>query len=283
MNTGSGFGISDQARIVDTSDDDDGIMRRNISKYDNFTTIDWTKELAKDRSRRKEKLINKNKSILSWLAFWLESGSAWGCVMLVGLFTGILAAVVDIGDGWLTDLKFGLCTTNIWLNREHCCLNSLNSNCTNWQRWTTIFGTKNGSFLYFLIDFFIYTTSAVSMALLAGFLVLVFAPYAAGSGIAEIKCILSGFVIRKFLGISTLWVKTVGIILASSSGLALGKEGPAVHLACCIGNIVTRWFPKYKKNEAKKREVLSASAAAALSVAFGAPIGGVMFRALRLA
>jgi H+/Cl- antiporter ClcA len=38
-----------------------------------------------------------------------------------------------------------------------------------------------------------------------------------------------------------------------------------------------RVFPKYYKNEAKKREVLSAAAAAGVSVAFGAPVGGVLF------
>lgn len=62
------------------------------------------------------------------------------------------------------------------------------------------------------------------------------------------------------------------------SGLNLGKEGPMVHLACCIGNIFSYLFPKYGSNEAKKREILSASAAAGVSVAFGAPIGGVLFR-----
>lgn len=40
---------------------------------------------------------------------------------------------------------------------------------------------------------------------------------------------------------------------------------------------VHRVFPKYYKNEAKKREVLSAAAAAGVSVAFGAPVGGVLF------
>ncbi|ERE64215.1 H(+)/Cl(-) exchange transporter 5-like isoform 1 [Cricetulus griseus] len=36
-------------------------------------------------------------------------------------------------------------------------------------------------------------------------------------------------------------------------------------------------IPEYRKNEAKRREVLSAAAAAGVSVAFGAPIGGVLF------
>lgn len=66
-------------------------------------------------------------------------------------------------------------------------------------------------------------------------------------------------------------------MLAVASGLSLGKEGPLVHVACCLGNILSYFFPKYRNNEAKKREVLSASAAAGVSVAFGAPVGGVLF------
>lgn len=41
--------------------------------------------------------------------------------------------------------------------------------------------------------------------------------------------------------------------------------------------LIDRIFPKYYKNEGKKREVLSAAAAAGVSVAFGAPVGGVLF------
>ena len=29
----------------------------------------------------------------------------------------------------------------------------------------------------------------------------------------------------------------------------LGKEGPFVHIASCIGNIVSRFFVKYETNE----------------------------------
>jgi len=50
-----------------------------------------------------------------------------------------------------------------------------------------------------------------------------------------------------------------------------------VHIACCIGNILTKYFSRYKKNEARKREIYSAACAAGISVAFGAPIGGVLF------
>ncbi|KAL9131120.1 MAG: hypothetical protein Q9217_000882 [Psora testacea] len=100
---------------------------------------------------------------------------------------------------------------------------------------------------------------------------------AAGSGVAEVKVILSGFVIHGYLGVRTLVVKTLALILSVASGLSLGKEGPYVHIATCVGNIACRLFSKYNHNDAKRREVLSAAAASGVGVAFGAPIGGVLF------
>jgi len=90
-------------------------------------------------------------------------------------------------------------------------------------------------------------------------------------------------------------------MLSVAAGLSVGKEGPMVHITICIGicplfvkltilnpsslyfkhcnigNILSYLFPKYGRNEAKKREILSAAAASGVSVAFGAPIGGVLF------
>ena len=100
---------------------------------------------------------------------------------------------------------------------------------------------------------------------------------AAGSGVAEVKVILSGFVLHGYLGVTTLVLKTFALILSVASGFSLGKEGPYVHIATCIGNITSRFFHKYRCNDGKRREVLSASAAAGVAVAFGAPIGGVLF------
>ncbi len=100
---------------------------------------------------------------------------------------------------------------------------------------------------------------------------------AAGSGVAEVKVILSGFVVHGYLGVRTLVVKTLALILSVASGLSLGKEGPYVHIATCVGNIACRLFSKYNHNDGKRREVLSASAASGVGVAFGAPIGGVLF------
>ena len=100
---------------------------------------------------------------------------------------------------------------------------------------------------------------------------------AAGSGVAEVKVMLSGFVLHGYLGVKTLVVKTLALILSVASGLSLGKEGPYVHIATCVGNVACRMFHKYSHNDGKRREVLSASAASGIAVAFGAPLGGVLF------
>lgn len=101
--------------------------------------------------------------------------------------------------------------------------------------------------------------------------------FGSGSGISEVKCILSGFVVHGYLGFWTLFTKSVGLALSVASGLSLGKEGPFVHIASCVGNIVCRVFPKYETNESKRREILSCACAAGVAVAFGAPVGGVLF------
>jgi chloride channel 3/4/5 len=100
---------------------------------------------------------------------------------------------------------------------------------------------------------------------------------AAGSGIPEIKTILSGFVIPHFLESKVLLVKAVGATFAVSTGICLGKEGPFVHISTCVAYLVAIRLPKYRDNGRKLREMLSAGCASGLSVAFGAPVGGVLF------
>ena len=69
----------------------------------------------------------------------------------------------------------------------------------------------------------------------------------------------------------------MGLILATSSGLVVGKESVMVHLSCCVGYFMVNLVPKFRDNEVRKREILSACSAAGIAVAFGAPIGGVLF------
>ncbi|XP_062514536.1 H(+)/Cl(-) exchange transporter 3-like isoform X2 [Corticium candelabrum] len=179
------------------------------------------------------------------------------------------------------DLKEGVCSYGYWLDKAACCFPSNDTlfnidHCSEWKEWSQLLHVDGDNTSY-AVNYILYLAIAVAFAALSAVLVKVFAPYACGSGIPEVKTILSGFVIRGYLGAWTLLIKALTMMTAVAAGLSLGKEGPLVHVACCCGNIFSRLFPKYRKNEAKKREVLSAAAAAGVSVAFGAPIGGVLF------
>ncbi|XP_049885114.1 H(+)/Cl(-) exchange transporter 5 isoform X2 [Pectinophora gossypiella] len=253
-----------------------------IGQYEDFHTIDWQRDIARDRMRHRYIVKKRQDSIWDLIKGAHDAWSGWVCVLLVGVCTGVVAGVIDIGASWMTDLKFGICPQAFWFNREQCCWSSNETtfdhgNCSQWRTWAQLFGeTREGPGAY-IISYLLYIVWALIFAALSASLVRMFAPYACGSGIPEIKTILSGFIIRGYLGKWTLIIKVVGLILSVSSGLSLGKEGPMVHIASCLGNILSYLFPKYGRNEAKKREILSAAAAAGVSVAFGAPIGGVLF------
>ncbi|XP_066588121.1 uncharacterized protein [Prorops nasuta] len=275
--------ISDHGvRLDDNSSHIESDDIPGIGQYEDFHTIDWQRDIARDRMRHRYIVKKRHDSIWGLIKGAHDAWSGWLCVLLVGLFTGVAAGVIDIGASWMSDLKFGICPQMFWLNKEQCCW-SYNettfdgANCTQWLTWPEIFSrSKEGAGAY-TISYIFFIAWALLFASLSASLVRMFAPYACGSGIPEIKTILSGFIIRGYLGKWTLIIKSVGLILSVSAGLSLGKEGPMVHIACCIGNIFSYLFPKYGRNEAKKREILSAAAAAGVSVAFGAPIGGVLF------
>ncbi|KAJ7409906.1 H(+)/Cl(-) exchange transporter 5 [Willisornis vidua] len=231
-----------------------------VGTYEDFNTIDWVREKSRDRDRHREITNRSKESTWALLHSVSDAFSGWLLMLLIGLLAGSLAGLIDISAHWMTDLKEGVCLAGFWFNHEHCCWKSNTTftdrdKCPEWKSWAQlILGHAEGAFAY-ILNYFMYVVWALMFSLLAVLLVKGFAPYACGSGIPEIKTILSGFIIRGYLGKWTLVIKTITLVLAVSSGLSLGKEGPLVHVACCCGNILCHLFTKYRKNEAKRREV----------------------------
>ncbi|KAI9799095.1 MAG: hypothetical protein M1833_004289 [Piccolia ochrophora] len=262
--------------------------------YDDMTAIDWIFEYTKERQRLRV-LYSSATGVLGYAQQLLDASQIWWVLIGTGIATGAVAAFIDVASDWLGDLKGGYCTSgsgggNFYLNRAFCCRGfegeswpfSVDgyvqawSQCLDWTTWSKALHIRNSGGAY-IVEYIIFILYSVLFAACAGILVKTYAVYARHSGIPEIKTVLGGFVIRRFLGTWTLIIKSLGLCLAVASGLWLGKEGPLVHVACCCANVLMKLFGSISNNEARKREALSAAAAAGISVAFGSPIGGVLF------
>ncbi|CAD5221547.1 unnamed protein product [Bursaphelenchus okinawaensis] len=106
------------------------------------------------------------------------------------------------------------------------------------------------------------------------------APQAIGSGIPEMKTILRGVVLQEYLAFRTMISKIIGLTLALASGIPIGKEGPFVHIASIMANILGQLVqsidPIYT-NESRHTELLAAGCAVGVACVFSAPVGGVLF------
>ncbi|ELK27960.1 Chloride channel protein ClC-Ka [Myotis davidii] len=107
-------------------------------------------------------------------------------------------------------------------------------------------------------------------------------PFSGGSGIPELKTILSGVVLEDYLDIKNFGAKVVGLTctLASGSTIFLGKVGPFVHLsvmiAAYLGRVRTKTIGE-SENKSKQNEMLVAAAAVGVATVFAAPFSGVLF------
>lgn len=203
---------------------------------------------------------------------------------MIGTLTACVAFLVDIAVATISDWKLGYCVSSPLKNRDACCAgktpfisgngvpSEIDENCDEFRLWSADY----------LSAYTIYVSFALAFGVVSGSVTLLTkrslpaaSPgtgdrnqydkvpepvtsgksmyMAAGSGIPEIKTILSGFVIPNFLDFKVLVVKAVGSIFAVSTGMCLGKEGPFVHISTCVGYLVASRFSRYRENSRKMR------------------------------
>ena len=61
-----------------------------LGQYDDFQTIDWQRDLARDRMRHRYISKHKNESLWDTIKSIHDAWSGWLCVFLVGLASGIV-------------------------------------------------------------------------------------------------------------------------------------------------------------------------------------------------
>lgn len=103
-----------------------------IKRYEDFTTIDWVQDAAREQLRRKARRKQResygamlgSRGRTSWrrrLYEAYDAGQAWIVVTLVGAVIGLIAACLNIITEWLGDIKLGHCETAFYLNENFCC------------------------------------------------------------------------------------------------------------------------------------------------------------------
>ena len=120
--------------------------------------------------------------------------------------------------------------------------------------------------------FWLLIGACAAAAGIAASLVRRISPQAAGSGIPHVEAVLNGQLPQAPFRV--IPVKFIGGALAIGAGLALGREGPSVHMAATLGHLVGKIF---RRDWPDCRVLLAAGAGAGLATAFNAPIAGAIF------
>jgi len=222
--------------------------------YDDLTAIDWIFEYTKERQRLRI-LSSTTTGLVGYVRQLLDASHVWVVLILTGVAVGILAAAINIASDWLSDIKFGFCKSGgqggqFYLNKGFCCWghdgppslvvvkmdiqtnvvqNSLNvkighhgdklfifhrqvvdmwssTSSTYCSRYNTLPSSPRSLLM---------KSSQILFASCAAVLVKYYAIYAKHSGIPEIKTVLGGFVMRRFMGPWTLVIKSLGLVRAA--------------------------------------------------------------------
>ncbi|XP_055373776.1 chloride channel protein 2 isoform X2 [Condylostylus longicornis] len=215
-------------------------------------------KLLEKRRKKEDKLRNKELlgkrhgrlfKVLSWI--WKHTfarlGEDWVFLALLGIIMALLSFIMDKGISICTNAR-------VWLYRD----------LTN----------------HIVTQYFAWISLPVALILFsAGFVHLV-APQSIGSGIPEMKTILRGVALKEYLTFKTLVAKVIGLTATLGSGMPLGKEGPFVHIASIVAQLLSKLITSFQgiyENESRNSEMLAAACAVGVGACFAAPVGGVLF------
>uniref|UniRef100_K1RFY1 Chloride channel protein n=1 Tax=Magallana gigas TaxID=29159 RepID=K1RFY1_MAGGI len=186
----------------------------------------------------------------------------WLVMFFVGLLTGLVASLIDFCVIQSTDLKFSIIKNK---DVDKC----VDNKCME-------------------VPLLVWVGINGGLVIVASILTACFEPVAAGSGIPQIKCYLNGVKVPHVVRLKTIVVKVIGVIFSVAGGLIIGKEGPMIHSGAVIAAGISQGrsdtFRKFDlrifeffRSDTEKRDFVAGGAAAGVSAAFGAPVGGVLF------
>jgi chloride channel 7 len=90
------------------------------------------------------------------------------------------------------------------------------------------------------LGWLVFTAATVAATIMAVACCLVISPAAAGSGIPDVVAYLNGVDVPAVFLFRTLIAKILGSLGSVGGGLAVGKEGPFVHIGACIASLLSQ-------------------------------------------
>lgn len=214
----------------------------------------------------------------------------WVFSVFLGIVTAFTGAYIGITCDFFSDMRMGSCQGGAALaDRGRCCggadnVDFFHERCeapqiaddgyaeVQWVSWEEQRGSSVAAFA-------LYLAGTLLLSGCAAFLVHRYSPSARGSGIPEVKAAVSGFYLPQSFTRQCLLVKTLGLALGVGAGLSLGKEGPLIHIGVCWAYALAafvNWLGVFGE-ALPLHELGCIGAAAGVSTAFGAPVGGVLF------
>ena len=142
---------------------------------------------------------------------------------------------------------------------------------------------------YSALAYFSYTVASIAITAIASFLCTVIAPHARGGGVPYLFAYLNGTNVLQFFTLRIVSVKVVALAFTIAGGLTLGMEGPFVYIGGGVALLLSRgWdllpgvsphgrYTRILRNINEERIFMACGLAAGLSVAFSAPIAGILF------
>lgn len=132
-----------------------------------------------------------------------------------------------------------------------------------------------------VVGFVVYVVGGVVLCLVGTLVCRVWSMEAEGSGIPQMKAIMSGFYdrMKPALSLWALLAKSVGLICVIAGGLPVGWEGPNVHISCIVAHHLGRLpvFKSLRKDRALRMQFMLCACSVGLASSFGTPIGGVLY------
>ncbi|XP_077305599.1 H(+)/Cl(-) exchange transporter 7 [Lithobates pipiens] len=233
------------------------MVLKEVTHTENLLSLKYE---SLDYDNSDNQLFLEEERRINHAAFRTVEVTRWVICGMIGILTGLIACFIDIMVEQLANIKYQVVKSNIDMYTE-----------------------KGG----LSISLLLWVTLNAVIVMFGSLIVAFVEPVAAGSGIPQIKCFLNGVKIPHVVRLKTLVVKVCGVIFSVVGGLAVGKEGPMIHSGAVVAAGISQGRStslkkdfkmfEYFRRDTEKRDFVSAGAAAGVSAAFGAPVGGVLF------